>query len=484
MPKDGKPLVFLSYTDTDEAIANLLSELIQRTCTGVIIWRSGDGRAGCGCTQGRAWFDDIHEHLESADYVLALVTPNSRNRPWIYWESGIGYSRLEHTRTVPFLVGTKLDDLKPPLSHLQGVDATNLTRLSGTVTNIATDLGQSPIPKDVLRFCSEFVDGILPYIPTLANANASVLSDRELFSEEMANLVSQRLEKKLEELVGKEESPKIFDQEAEITRTPDPQIIVAAKQAIEFEVTGINLKASIARALAENLYFSDDIQTALAIQEQLVDSPDANAIDCYNLGVIFLKLNMTKDAASCFNRAIRINRDSSEAWYSLGLILKNDGQMKDAEHAYREAIRIDQNHASAWYNLGNIYLLTNREEEAEKAYQMTIAANPNHEGAWANLGACFYKSERFADAQKAYNKALNINSNLPDVWSNLGAIYDVLNQTDEAEHAYRIAISIDKTFANAWYNLSKLLERTNRFEEAREAYQRSIDIYPNIEQKQ
>ena len=109
MSKNGKPLIFLSCADKDEAIANLLSELIQRTCTGVTIWRSGDGRAGCGCTPGNAWFDDIHKHLESADYVFALVTPNSRNRPWIYWESGIGRSRLKHARTVPFPVAMAQD---------------------------------------------------------------------------------------------------------------------------------------------------------------------------------------------------------------------------------------------------------------------------------------------------------------------------------------------------------------------------------------
>ena len=111
--------VFISHNSQDENFAKVLAETLSRISLGQIeIWFSSDPSPFGGLKPGQRWVDEIKSHLVSSKVILVLLTPNSLNRPWIYFESGVGFSNQE-CQVVPLLLGLQPSDVPYPLAMFQ-----------------------------------------------------------------------------------------------------------------------------------------------------------------------------------------------------------------------------------------------------------------------------------------------------------------------------------------------------------------------------
>lgn len=442
MDKNGKPLVFISYADPDELIATALGKLVQRACTGVTVWFSGDGRPGKGCTPGKDWFADIHEHLEAADYVFTIVTPNSIDRPWIYWESGIGYVQHDHSRVVPVLLGIKFDDLHAPLNRLHGVEGDNADRLCSTLHAIARELDHTPYLDDLTQFCSEFAKETKDLVTKPEDPVTTLLSDTGLVTKDDLSNMASRLEDKLSKLVGRQETPQPLYSEKKDTQPPNPEVEVAARQAVALEKAGAALPIQLARSLATALYKSDESEAALAIYKQVVASPEAKSWDYSNLGVLLSLLNRNEEAENAYRKAIEMDPKNIKARNSLGYWLAKMGNHKEAETTFRKSVEADKKNSDAWYNLGSLLYDIGNHTEAESAYRKAIEADPKDAENHNALAYFLWSRGRFDEADAEVRRALEMDPDHCYANATLGLLEFERDRLDSGRAYYEKAVQL------------------------------------------
>ncbi len=134
----NKPTVFLSHSSHDEALVRRLSEALRKKTAGVIdIFVSSDGQS---IPLGRNWVSRIEEALESCTLMFVLLSPQSIDAKWLYFEAGYAHSRK--IRVVPVgVIGIDLGKLTPPLSLLQGFNLDSADKLNNLIELINREYG-------------------------------------------------------------------------------------------------------------------------------------------------------------------------------------------------------------------------------------------------------------------------------------------------------------------------------------------------------
>jgi hypothetical protein len=125
-PAIQKPTVFLSHAATDEPIVRVLHDEIKRIfANGVDVFATS---VPGNVTPGADWLGNINEKLRKASAVIVLITPVSLNRPWIWFEVGASWSKMEDGdgRILPVCVPeVEKAALPEPLSRLQAMSLGN-----------------------------------------------------------------------------------------------------------------------------------------------------------------------------------------------------------------------------------------------------------------------------------------------------------------------------------------------------------------------
>jgi PAS domain S-box-containing protein len=112
------PKIFLSHAASDGKIARILADTLKRISLDQIkFWFSSDPSASGGSKPG-VWREELKSQLVSSQITLVLLTPNSLNRPWLYFESGYGYSNPKG-HVIPLCLGMETDQVPDPLRMFQ-----------------------------------------------------------------------------------------------------------------------------------------------------------------------------------------------------------------------------------------------------------------------------------------------------------------------------------------------------------------------------
>jgi len=93
-----KPLVFVSHDSRDAALAEVFGNLLGDASGGMLkSFRSSDRKGTTGIEFGEEWYKAIMSRLGDASDVVALITQNSIDRPWILYEAGVAKGKLDTT---------------------------------------------------------------------------------------------------------------------------------------------------------------------------------------------------------------------------------------------------------------------------------------------------------------------------------------------------------------------------------------------------
>lgn len=131
-PIIAKPLVFISHDSRDAILAESVGNLLMDASGGMLrSFRSSDRKGTAGIEFGAEWYQTIMENLSNATDVVALLTTNSINRPWILYEVGVAKGRLERV-AFGVALGVPLEKASSgPFAQFQncGDDEDSLTKL-------------------------------------------------------------------------------------------------------------------------------------------------------------------------------------------------------------------------------------------------------------------------------------------------------------------------------------------------------------------
>ena len=128
----GKSLVFISHDSRDADLAEFFANLLSDVSGGTLkSFRSSDKKGMAGIEFGTEWYTSIMAQLGEATDVVALLTQQSIDRPWILYEAGVAKGKLD-TNVLGVALGVPLEKVSTgPFGQFQncGDDEDSLTKL-------------------------------------------------------------------------------------------------------------------------------------------------------------------------------------------------------------------------------------------------------------------------------------------------------------------------------------------------------------------
>lgn len=129
MSKNDSPAhIFLSHAHEDRRIARQLEKLLDRLCRianapKMKVFYSSNLKPGEGMGAGE-WRRKINREIEQAKLTVAIVTPDSNEKPWIAYESGLAIGGKKNL--VPILFFMNTDALHSVYRNQQTYEGENL----------------------------------------------------------------------------------------------------------------------------------------------------------------------------------------------------------------------------------------------------------------------------------------------------------------------------------------------------------------------
>lgn len=124
--------IFISHDSSDETVAIELKNFLENIFLNASVYVSGRDLQG-----GQTWIENIKLSLKTSQVIISLITKNSIENNWIFFETGAGFTE---DKSIPLLAdGLKFNDLYPPLSLLQARTLSK-TGIESLVNDISSKL--------------------------------------------------------------------------------------------------------------------------------------------------------------------------------------------------------------------------------------------------------------------------------------------------------------------------------------------------------
>jgi hypothetical protein len=133
--------IFISHDSHDETVAVELKHFLENIFLNATIYVSGRDLKG-----GQTWIENIKLSLKNSQIIISLISSESINNNWIYFETGAGFIE---DKSIPLICDNlSFNDLFPPLSLLQ---ARTLTKpgIEALVKDVA-NLVNLRVPKNLM----------------------------------------------------------------------------------------------------------------------------------------------------------------------------------------------------------------------------------------------------------------------------------------------------------------------------------------------
>lgn len=138
---DEKSGIFISHITEERATALLLKDLIRRTFRRDLpVFVSSDYESIAG---GDVWFTTIVNGLKGSAVVIILLSPDSLDRRWINFETGVGVGA--DATVIPVVAhGLERSDVGHPLTSLHIRSIQTLANVNALMNDIGTKLDLIP----------------------------------------------------------------------------------------------------------------------------------------------------------------------------------------------------------------------------------------------------------------------------------------------------------------------------------------------------
>ena len=268
-------------------------------------------------------------------------------------------------------------------------------------------------------------------------------------------------------------------------------------------------------ATITQVYFEDDVNTAIDCYTKLLEIEENNANIYYELGHLYLKkdeplhsvnafkLALEKDSdnpfyhnalayalvraeqydEACEHYKFAIDRNPAPEWtaivcQALASLYKNVyDDIDTAIDMLRNAIILDETNDESFVELGDIYMETEDTDSAIKAYCEAIKLNPRNAVSYNKCAMALWQKDYLEEAIIAYHKAIGIDPDYAAAYNNLGVIYlDGIRNLKEAKKLFETAISLKDDYVMANFNLGRVLQEQGKNVEAAKSYQKALEL--------
>ena len=200
--------------------------------------------------------------------------------------------------------------------------------------------------------------------------------------------------------------------------------------------------------------------------------PDSTALK-YKIGTLMLKKGFTEDAEEMFKVILASDSDNALAYMGIGksAFIKRD--FPRAEKYFYEAIKRDDQLWRANNYLGIICDRQNRFEEAIRHYAAAVLLQPGNGFLYNNMGMSFYLSGQYEKAIRAFEEAIKKSDN-KKIFNNMALALSKLGKNGKAFNNFKKA----GNRATAYNNLGYVYLIKGENEKAAKAFLEAIEINP------
>ena len=210
---------------------------------------------------------------------------------------------------------------------------------------------------------------------------------------------------------------------------------------------------SIAIDLALANFRSGQPLKSIGVLQELINKNGADAKTLTYLGMMKAEVDpKNKESDKLFQKAIKMDRDYSPAYYQYGRKQMNEGNYYDAKNNIKRAIKIDPINPRYHARLGMVHYYLHKDKKAEMDYKTALSLNPKDYNSWYNLGELYF------------------------AWSdNSDNVKSVLKNRREAMRAYLKTVEFKPKHGKAHYKIGVLLNGNRQPKEALDHFNLSLN---------
>jgi Flp pilus assembly protein TadD len=162
-----------------------------------------------------------------------------------------------------------------------------------------------------------------------------------------------------------------------------------------------------------------------------------------NLGAVYAKKGMAKEAEEQFAAAEKLDPKSAEPDFGKGILYASLGQPDKALAAYARALQKDPTFSIAYVNRGSLLLDLGRRAEAEADFRKAIEIEPYLAQAHFNLAVLDTRDGNLEDAITHYEDVVSMQPYFTQARMNLGALYAKVGKLKEAKRQFLAILDSD-----------------------------------------
>lgn len=193
---------------------------------------------------------------------------------------------------------------------------------------------------------------------------------------------------------------------------------------------------------------------ALALLLQLVDrttqpTPPHPAADLTpeKRGDIYMARKMYREALDAYREGLRADSKSAVICNKIGIAHHQQMQFGPAQRYYERAIKFNRNYSEAVNNLGTIYYARRSYRRAISQYKKALNLTPDSASIHSNLGTAYFARKKYKEASDEYAVALKLDAEIFEHRGTFGSLLQERSVEDRARFHYYMA----KTYAAAGY---------------------------------
>ena len=219
-----------------------------------------------------------------------------------------------------------------------------------------------------------------------------------------------------------------------------------------------------------------DSESALDFLQQAAQAAPANPFCHYNLGEAYHSLGLLSESAKCYEKAIDLRPDFTEARNNLGIVLHEQGFFNAAINSYEQALTTASDSTRVLMNLGNILIEAGRAHDAMNCFERVILLDGQSAEAYHWFCRAASAMERPEEELKRLTQAIGA---CPDASGRLNMLAEALQELDRADVGlgiYDLALLIDPYCGRTHQARGLLLESLGRVDEAYSSLKRAVQL--------
>jgi tetratricopeptide (TPR) repeat protein len=221
---------------------------------------------------------------------------------------------------------------------------------------------------------------------------------------------------------------------------------------------------------ALDLYREGDLARAQMLLEMIEQDqldPALHVEANYLWGLVLTKRGDAMEAASYFQRCVRLDRRFYPALDAWGNVLAGMGDIRGAIDKYRRALGVvdEKQAAHVLFNYGQVLQTHGYTLRALRKFRDSYKRKRSGDAAYM-AGTCFLQLKRARGAMKWMQRALDAEPKSARNLVGLGNAFALSDRRDAAIVQYKAAIALDPGFADAHYNWALALAAQGEYAKA------------------